>query len=367
MDSRERTFLALDHQEPDRVPIDCWLSSGMKARIQRELNLSYDELLDRYDVDLRYIDGPRYVGKSRSTGTGSVDIDFWGVQRQEIRVGLGGQSSDAAESYNEVMVSPLERLRSVAEIGDYSWPSPDWFDYTDIERQCDAVRDRGRVVVFIGDRENRVAQLKPAMYLRGYEQIMVDMVESPEIAQEVFRRISGFYLEYGRRILEAANGKIDIFCTGDDFGAQNGPLISTEMWNDFLKDGFAQYIGLGRHYGARTMHHTCGSVSALVPTLIECGLDILQSLQPEAADMDPGVLKDRYGDRICFQGGISIQDVLPRGSADDVRNHARAVLETMMPGGGYIAGTSHNIQADSPVSNVLALFSAYHEFGIYNS
>ena len=193
----------------------------------------------------------------------------------------------------------------------------------------------------------------------------MDMLLNPEIAEAVFRRISAFYLEYGRRILEAANGKIDIFCTGDDFGSQKGLLISPDLWNTFIKKGFQEFINLGKTYNARVMHHTCGSVYGLIPEMIKCNLDILQSIQPEAGGMDPGILKKEFGNRICFQGGISIQDILPKGSAEDVREHVRKTLKTLSPGGGYIACTSHNIQADTPAGNVEALFKAYHEFGRY--
>ena len=217
----------------------------------------------------------------------------------------------------------------------------------------------------MGDRLNRMAQLKPAMYLRGMEQIYIDMVDNPEIAAAIFRRITDFYLEYESRILETADGKIDILCTGDDFGSQNGLLISRSMWNGFLRDGFQKFISLGKDGGAYVMHHTCGSVYELIPALVECGLDILQALQPEARDMEPAKLKAEFGQQLSFQGGISIQRVLPRGNAQGVKNHVRSVFEDIASDGGYIACTSHNIQADTPLSNIEALFEAYREYGRY--
>ncbi|UCF99512.1 MAG: hypothetical protein JSV89_08220 [Spirochaetaceae bacterium] len=252
------------------------------------------------------------------------------------------------------------------EILEYDrWPSAEWFDYSSIEEQCLRIRDAGRVVVFMGDRLNRIAQLKPACYLRGFEQIFIDMVENPDLARALFRKISEFYLEYGRRILAAAKGKIDILCTGDDFGSQNAPLISLSMWREFLKPGFEEFVKLGKDHGSFVMHHTCGAIAPLIPDMIECNLDILQSLQPEAMDMDPRFIKKEFGDKLCFQGGISIQKILPQGSPEDVRRHVEAVIEIMSPGGGYIACTSHNIQADTPVNNLLALFEAYRDYGLY--
>jgi len=221
------------------------------------------------------------------------------------------------------------------------------------------------VAVFMGARLNRIAQLKPAMYLRGFDQILIDLKENPEIARAVFGKITEFYLAYGQRILEAAKGGIDILCTGDDFGFQNGPLMSPQLWNELLKDGFARFVKLGKSCGARVMHHSCGAIFPLIDGMIDCGLDILQSLQPEAAGMDCRLLKQGFGARLAFQGGISIQKVLPQGSEQEVREHVRNVLQALAPGGGYIACTSHNLQADTPLANIQALFQSYRDFGRY--
>lgn len=361
MDSRERTYLALAHEEPDRVPVDCWLSAGTIAKIAGTGRSGLAEFLDAHDVDLRYIEGPRYVGPPLA-----ADRDLWGVPRVVVRVALHDGTGQHHETLREVSASPLADCTSPGEVEAYAgWPSPDWFDYGVIEAQCEAVRNAGRVAVFMGDRLNRIAQLKPAMYLRGAERIFLDLAGSPELADAVFGGIRAFYLEYERRILESARGKIDILCTGDDFGAQNGLLISPESWRRHLGPGFADYVRVAKEAGVRVMHHTCGAVRALIPDLASRGLDILQSLQPEAAGMAPAALKAAFGRGLSFQGGISIQHVLPRGTPGDVRSHVRGVFEALAPGGGYIAGTSHNIQADTPLANIEALFAAYRDFGLY--
>jgi uroporphyrinogen decarboxylase len=272
----------------------------------------------------------------------------------------------AVERYKEVTRSPLAGATTPEEIHDYNhWPSPDWFDYGEIEAQCDRIREQARVVVFMGDRLNRIAQLKPAMYVRGTEEILLDMSLRPEIARAVFSNIRKFYCAYAQRIFEAANRKLDILLTGDDFGAQNGPLLSKTMWEDFLGQGFADYVNIAKDYGVRVMHHTCGGVRPLIPLMVERGLDILQSLQPEAAGMEPRELKAEFGDGLAFQGGISVQRTLPLGTPEDVRAEVRDRAEAFGPGGGYIFGTSHNIQVDTPIENALALLKAYKEYGRY--
>ena len=215
----------------------------------------------------------------------------------------------------------------------------------------------------MGDRLNRVAQLKPAMYIRGVENIMLDMAIRPELARALFGKIKAFYLEYMTRILESARGKLDIVLTGDDFGAQDGLLLSPSMWSEFLSEGFRQYNGLIKGHGVLAMHHTCGSVAELIPAMIENGLDVLQSLQPEAHGMDPASLKRQYGQCLCFQGGVSVQKTLPRGTPDDVRQEVKNLAETMGEGGGYIFCTAHNIQVDTPIENLRALLAAYRDYG----
>ncbi len=362
MDSRERTFLALNHEQPDRVPTDLWISHGACRKLEAATGPGLEAFLDRHDVDLRYIAGPRYVGPPLRQFADATTEDLWGVRRRRVAVPVPG----GEESYDEVAWSPLAGATSVEEVERYPhWPSPDWFDYSAIAAQCRTVREQGRVAVFQGDRLNRIAQLKPAMYLRGVQAILEDMALRPDLARAIFARIVAFYDAYAARIYEAAAGQLDVVLTGDDFGSQNGPLVSPAMWLEFLAPGFAGYVRLAHSYGLRVMHHTCGAVAPLVPLLIERGLDVLQSLQPEARGMDAGALKARFGSRLSFQGGISIQRTLPFGAPEDVRREVRERVEALAPGGGYILCTAHNIQADAPVENVLALVQAYHDYGRY--
>ena len=357
MDSRERTFLALALQEPDRVPIDFWASRGFLETLRLRRGQSLEAFLDVYDVDLRYAAGPRYVGPPLAEG-----CDLWGVKRRRVEV----RTPHGTEFYSEVAHSPLSGAQSVEEVLAYEgWPSADWFDYTPVATEAGAIREAGRAAVFMGDRLNRIAQLKPAMYLRGVEQILVDLALNPDIARAIIGRIRAFYLDYGRRVFEAAGAVLDIVCTGDDFGSQQGPLLSPAMWADFLGEGFRAYVDLAHQFGLKVMHHTCGSVRALIPAMVERGLDVLQSLQPEAAEMDLKAIKTEFGRQLAFQGGISIQRTLPFGSAEDVRREVRERIETLAPGGGYIISTAHNVQADAPLENVQTLLAACHEFGRY--
>ena len=368
MNARQRVALALDHREPDRVPIDYWATPAVNARLLDHFGFStQEELLEHLEVDFRYIDGPKYIGpEPRLHRDGSVE-DQWGVPRVRVEVGSGEQTS----VYREVMDFPLRKAKSLAEIRDYpKWPNPDWFDYDCVAGQVAEARRGGKAVVFMGDRMNRCAQLKPAMYVRGIDQILLDVALAPEIAEYIFRRITAFYLQYVRRTFEAAGGGIDVFMMGDDFGTQKGMFMSPEMWRRFLRPGFKEFIDLARRYGCKVAHHSCGSIRPIIPDMIQCGLDVLNPIQPDVYDMDRRELKRSFGDRLCFHGSISIQRTLPFGTPDDVRSEVRERFETLGrsstgTGGGFIYCTAHNIQADTPIENVLALFEGYRTLGRY--
>ena len=363
MDSRERVSLTLAHQQPDRVPIDYWATREITQRLLAHFGFSSrEQLLQFLDVDFRYIDGPKYIGPAPEThADGSVE-DHWGTPRIRVTVGSGEKTT----SYSEVTRFPLVDATSIEAIRDYpKWPNPDWFDYACVRDQVAEARQTGKVVVFMGDRTNRCAQFKPAMYLRGVEQIMLDLVIDPDIAQYIFGRITEFYLEYARRTFDAAGDGIDIFMTGDDFGTQNGLFMSPAMWRQFLRPGFKAYIDLAKERGYQVAHHSCGSIKPIIDDLIDAGLDILNPIQPEASDMDCADLKQCFGDRLCFHGSISIQRTLPFGTRRDIRDEVRHRVETLGHGGGLILCSAHNIQADTPIENVEALFEAYRDLARY--
>ncbi len=363
MNARERVALALNHEEADRVPIDYWATSSVTRMLLAHFGLSSEEeLLQHLDVDFRYIPGPQYVGPEPRVRQDGSEEDHWGVPRVRIEVGSGERTS----VYREVRDFPLRDARSVEELTDYpKWPNLDWFDYDCVGRQVAEARRTGKVVVFMGDRMNRCAQLKPAMYLRGIDQIFLDLGMQPEIAEYVFRRVGEFYLEYARRTFEAADGGIDIFMTGDDFGTQKGLFVSPDMWRRFLRPGFEALVELGHRFGAKVAHHSCGSIKPIIPDLIDCGLDILNPLQPDVDDMDHRELKRDFGRQLGFHGSISIQRQLPFGTPEGVREEVHERFEALATGGGFIFCTAHNIQADTPVENIEALFEAYRVVGKY--
>lgn len=361
MNSKERVKIALNHQEPDRVPIDYWAVPFITEKVKTKLGLTdTEQLLKQFNVDVRVIPGPKYIGRELKKYSDGRDEDLWGVIRKPVTV----QGKDFQQTYMEVDKSPLTQMETVKEVENYDkWPSADAWDYSVIANDCK--KFDGYAVVNAGDRLDRTAQLKTAMYLRGVEQIMYDMIEKPELVEAIIERVVDYFVQYNHRVFTAADGNIDIFMMGDDFGMQHGLLCSKEMWRKFFKPGFKKYIEVAHKYNIKVMHHTCGSVKELIPDFIECGLDILQSVQPQAANMNLGELKREFGKDICFHGSMDIQKTVPFGTVNDVRNEVKQRMSDGKPGGGFIICTAHNIQADTPVENVLALLEAYMEYGKY--
>jgi len=358
MTSKQRVLTALSHREPDRVPWDYWAGPEVTERLQQHLGLATKEdLLRELGVDLRYVTGPSYVGQALRTHEDGTVEDLWGVRRRVITVARGGYRW----TYKHVALSPLEAAQTVTEIDAYDhWPSPDWWDYSGVAAECEQYP--GYAVVNAGDRLDRTAQLKPMMYLRGMEQTYLDLTLNPRMAEAIIAHIREYFLEYNRRVFEAAQGKFDLFMMGDDFGTQHGPMMSVAMWRKFFRAGFRAYIDLAHRYGLRVMHHTCGSVGELIPDFIDCGLDALQSLQPRAAGMDLARLKREFGRDLAFHGSLDIQETLPHGTPQEVREMVRRQLEVGQPGGGFILGTAHNIPPETPTENVVALYEAAREW-----
>ncbi len=357
----DRVRCSLAHNEPDRVPRDFWATPEFQSRLCESLRLgSEEDMLRHLGIDLRYYRGPSYTGAPFGQPSDGVAEDLWGVLRKKMTVEGGSYNW----TYSHVVSSPLETADSVRDIDEYGhWPSADWWDYGSVAGDCGQFD--GYAVVYAGDRLDRTAQLKPAMYLRGMEQIYIDLHENPAIADAVIAHIKECFLAYNQRLFEAANGKIDIFMMGDDFGTQNSLMMGVDTWRRHFKQGFRQYIELAHRYGMKVMHHSCGAVRELIPDFIDCGLDILQSVQPRAVGMDLGELKREFGKDLSFHGSIDIQDTLPHGTVDDVRAEVKQRMVAGKPGGGFIISTAHNIQPDTPVENVIVLFDAYREFGSY--
>jgi uroporphyrinogen decarboxylase len=356
MTSRERVLAVFERRMPDRVP--CWMGASPEFRelARNHLNLTDDEDLSLHIGD----DFRRVYAKYGGSAERSPDSCFtspaatsrtpFGVERH----GYG---------YGQPLEHPLRHARTLADLDAFPWPDPAWMDVSRI--RAAALAWEGRYAVLGGDWS---PFYHDAVDLLGMETFMTAMIENPPLVDALLSRVVDYYAEVSRRIFEAAAGSLDIFFIGNDFGTQNGPVVGESMFRRFFLPHLKRLVGLGHDFGLKVMLHCCGGFFPLVPSMIEIGLDALQSLQPDARDMDPARLKRAYGGRIVLNGGIDTHHLLIRGTPDLVRAGTREVLAIMKPGGGYIASPSHDyLLPETPVDNVLALYETVREAGGYEA
>jgi uroporphyrinogen decarboxylase len=197
---------------------------------------------------------------------------------------------------------------------------------------------------------------------------MMDMALNPKLAQALAQKLADHYISEQPRYLDAVGGHIQIIEMGDDLGTQRGPQMAPDMYRKIIKPFQRQVYEYAKtHSHLYLFLHSCGSVYRLIPDLIEIGVDILNPVQISAAEMDPARLKRQFGrDLVFWGGGIDTQHVLPHATPEQVREHVRRALEIWAPGGGYVFCQVHNIQADVPSENVVAMFEAALEYGRYS-
>ncbi len=350
MDHKERVMRAIHHQPPDRVPVDFSARPEVNDALRHRLGLQdYDALLEYFDVDLRYIqpieviyDRQRYVGPRLQTFEDGSWEDIWGVRRRRVSISSG--------IYDEVCYSPLQQATTVEEVTAHRWPSPDWFDYSDIPSQCERYARYARVGGGWG------AIFGDAYRLQGMEAFLINMSLHPEVIQAIVERVEQFYYGVNERIFDAAQGQLEIYYFGNDFGTQRGLFFSPEMFREFFAPGLARLARQARERGMAVMFHSCGAVSQLIPDFIAAGVDVLDPVQANAAHMDPLQLKAEFGQALAFHGGIDTQTLLPYGTVQQVRERVREVVEQVGAGGGYILAPDQLLQGDVPIDNILALY-----------
>jgi uroporphyrinogen decarboxylase len=242
-----------------------------------------------------------------------------------------------------------DRVLPGPSLGDYRFPEPMSPELIAaypafVERS----RDRFRMVS-VG-----MSLFERAWTLRGMDQILMDMLQSPGFVHELLDRI----LEYNLAQLDLAlSYDIDAIHFGDDWGSQSGLIMGPALWRGFIKPRVARMYARVRQAGKRVSIHCCGDVKEILPDLVEIGLEIFNPFQPET--MDIYETKRRYYGRLAFYGGISLQHLLPHGTPDEVRRETRKLLSILGDGGGYIASPSHAVTPDVPPQNLLALLEVF--------
>lgn len=354
MTSRERVLAAFAHTEPDRVPVNYLGNPGITARLQQHFGLAssdYEGLLEALQVDFRSVGAP-YVGPPLHEQVPGRSVDNWGIHRRYIEHPSGG--------YWDYCDFPL-REATVEQVADWPLPSPDDFDVSGVAEACRrydhfALNGSGGY----GDIINGNGML------RGMEQTLVDLITDDPAGLLLADRRLAIQFEVTARILEAAQGRIDFVWLGEDLGTQIAPIISPAVFRKHIRPRYQPVCDLAKAHGAYVMMHCCGSSSWAFEDFIAMGIHVVDTLQPEAANMAPEYLKRTFGDRLAFHGAISTAGPLADGTVADVEANVRETLDVMMPGGGYCLAPTHQIQDNTPTANVLAMYETARAHGVYS-
>jgi uroporphyrinogen decarboxylase len=344
MTSRERVLKAFAFEETEKVPAWCGASPDFIKKAMAALKTDEEGVRRRFGDDFRRVSSVyREPGYSISAGT------TWKSPFGVERTGIG---------YGQPTAHPLKNAVSVKEVLDYHWPIPDWADISHIKKE--AQKYNKEFAVLGGEWS---PYFHDAIDLFGMEEISIKMYEYPEVVHKTVEKILDYYYAVSERIFEEAHEGIDIFFIGNDFGSQIGPLVSVELFDRFLLPPLKKLIDLGHRYDLKVMLHCCGGIRQLLPSMIKAGLDGIHALQPNCRGMESKGLKNDFGTRILLNGGIDSQNVLIEGFPDYVKRETSRILNIMAPGGGYVAGASHDfLLEETPLENVLAMFDTINNF-----
>jgi hypothetical protein len=353
MTSKERVLTAFASQVPDRVPINYLANPGIDRRLKDHFGLSRDDhegLRRALHVDFRAVGAP-YVGPKLHADFADRKVDNWGIHRRWVEHESGG--------YWDYCDWPLKDA-TVEEVAEWPMPSPDDCDYTVTWETCGRHKDYAvYAATGLGDIINGNGML------RTMEQTLVDLITNDPAGMLLADRRMEIQFEITRRAVEASKGGIDFLWLGEDLGTQISPMMSLPLFRKQIRPRYQKFVDLAKAYGLPVMMHSCGSSSWAFEDFIEMGITVVDTLQPEAKDMDPAYLKERFGGRLAFHGCISTAGPVAGGTVDQVVADCREKLEIMMPGGGYCFAPTHMLQDNSPTENVLAMYATARTHGRY--
>lgn len=357
MTSRERVLAAVNRKIPDRVPKD--LSWGLCPALVEEFHkrTSLDDYEEFFGLDTRILEfapgrmeldySGYYQGRNEEPG---FSINEWGV-------GIG-KSKDSALHFEHI-ISPLKFGMSEKEAHEY--PLPDYLEeyrYAGLKSKTEQLHQKGLAVC--GNLTQTI--FEKAWSIRGFEETLMDMLSEPEAITILFDRIMQLRIGQMKHYLDA---DVDILMLGDDVGMQTGMLLGKELWRAFLKPRLAHIITEAKklRQDIPIFYHSCGNISEIIPELIEIGVTVLNPIQPECIDLLE--VKELYGDKIAFWGGVSAQSNLSFGSPEDVRAEVKNCMEKLGINGGYLIGPNHMVEPEVSWENLCAFFEAVKEYGNY--
>jgi len=359
MNARERVLAVLNRAPVDRIPVDIWHTPEIYTLLAEHFGVRQElRLYQRMGLDKIVWSKVSYLPKGHPEqqpvtdgGDGTGRRTMWGVPIRVMNTGTA--------TYDEFGEPPLRQYKDPAALKDYPyWPEPERLDYNGLTEN---LREASKQFV---TNSPQVSLLETYCRMRGMETAMLDLMTAPELVDAALDRIEECQTEMMKRLFAKAGAYIDTTCISDDVGGQNGLLISPDTWDRFFRARVKRWCELIHSYDVKVFYHSDGSCAALIPRLIDAGIDVLNPIQHICPGMDMTALKDSFGDRLIFHGGVENQRVLPFGSVHEVRNETLRCLRTLGRNrAGYICCSCHNIQPGTPLGNILAMVATVQAEG----
>ncbi|MDD3715016.1 MAG: uroporphyrinogen decarboxylase family protein [Atribacterota bacterium] len=373
MTSRERFRKALNHQEPDRVPIDvgqdfhngihevayrnllAFLGEEDDIRLYdriQHLAVCKESILERLHADTRYVFANAPSNWQIKVHADSSWADEWGVVRKNV--GL----------YDESIQCPLAGA-SIDEIKSYQMPDPvDPARFTGLKERAKELYE-GTQYAIIGGSAASLFYLSSE--LMGFQEYMERLALEPQVIEILVDRILEWEIKFFDKYLEQVGEYVELVWMGDDWGMQSGPIMNPKIFKKLFMPRYKEFTHFVKSKTqAKIALHSCGSILWAMEDLYEAGVDVIHPLQATAFDMgDPEKIKKSFGNKLVFYSNLSNQSIIPHGTPEDVIKEVRDKIKILAPGGGYIISGGHNIQADVPPQNILALFDTAYQEGHY--
>ena len=370
MTGRERVLRALAHQQPDRVPVDLGsttvtgIAATAYARVRTFLNLEPKEIqiYDRgsqlavVDEDVLEIFGVDVRGIKAGTPDERPDVEWLEGDGFTNEWGLLWRRSREADLYF-VANAPLSGELSMQDILQYTWPDPeDKGRRRGLREQALKFRERGDYAILL---PLQTGFVQMSQLLRGFSAWYMDIACQPKLVCALMDQIMEIEMAMAGYLLEQVGDLVDVVMHFDDLAIQDRTIVSPKMYREYIEPRLNKfYQFLHARTNAKLIHHSDGAIAPLIDSLIEMGVDAINPLQTTAKGMeDIRWLKETFGGRIAFWGGVDTQGILPKRSPQVVREHVQWLIDELNQDGGYVLNSCHNIQHDVPPENVVALFA----------
>jgi uroporphyrinogen decarboxylase len=372
MNSRQRVEYAINLKEPDRVPIDvgstaCNITNNLFFKVKKILEISSkdtffrpdesaayynDDVLEKLGTDFRHIFLMPPDDKSMNVSKEGILTNEWGIKKRNI----GGLIENISNPLKDAQIYDLDH---------YNWPN------ADKGNRARGLKERAKNIFKVTDYAIAARSVSHGFFevsweLRGMEKFLEDMIINKRFANRLLDKVLDIQIKLYEKLLHETEKYVQIVETADDYGTQNGLMMSPKMFKEFIKPRRKELNSVIKSLAPRVkiFHHSCGGILKIIEQLIDTGVEILNPVQPLASGMDSFNLKKQYGNVLCFHGGIDEQKALP-GCKENLEKEIQLRIDAFAPGGGYIAAPTSNFQEDTPIENIFLFLSKVKKYGKY--